>query len=167
MSVQWKRQSTQIRKTNWNFELLRKEQRAENLRMLHEHQVYLWPEDQVPSFQKECDRTEKDSVKVKKLPKFCMEQILCTELSRLGSSAWKGDNWENLWLKDEEEGYGFIHSSPPYPLEELGIIKWSLNYPSRAWDLRGNSLWKSYTLPSCVLDEVPQIRGEINKARSI
>lgn len=100
--------------------------------MLHEPK-YMCLEDQVPPFQKERDKPEKGSTKVKKLSKLDMKQILCMEISRLRLfSAERRPLREHMIRGMEGMDRDLFILPPPYLLRELGVIKRSLNYPPPA-----------------------------------
>lgn len=82
--------------------------------MVHEPEVYLCLEDQVSPFQKECDKTEKGSVKVKKLSKLDMEQISCMELSRLSLFSLQRRQLREHII-EERRGWIGIYSFFPHP----------------------------------------------------
>lgn len=89
-----------VSQANWNFELLRKEERKPPYYYALWTLIYLCLEDQVTSFQKECDKTGRGSVKINKLLKPDMEQILCMELSRLRLfSLEKRKLREHVWIR--------------------------------------------------------------------
>lgn len=143
---------------NWNSELLSKEERKPPYYYAPWILVYLCLEDQVPSVQKECDTTGKDSVKISELLKLDMEILYMGFCKILVPGK---EKIERAYMDKMNRDLFIILAL--HPLEEPGIIKWSLNYPPPARDLRGDSLWKLHL--HCSLGEVPQTICEIHKGR--